>query len=391
MIEKGRIPALDGVRGLAILLVLFHHFTIIIPRTRVETYWKEISELGRYGVDLFFVLSGFLITGILINSRNKPDYFRNFYIRRSLRIFPLYYLLVIGSLTVLPKLLNLLPPPLSEQIASQTVAGHWLWYATYCSNFLIALQNKYSHGTLDISWSLCIEEHFYLIWPFLIYTCGNSTVKKICVWAISGALALRILLWSLGFSRLQIYVLTFTRIDAILFGALLAVLFAEPSTRAKWASLSRKKLFLGLGFVLAALALYGQFRYDSFTMNTIGYTVVAIFFLLLIDLCLPGQNGNNFERFFDHPFFKFFGKYSYALYIFHLPSTYFTKHVFFRGNDFHSLPGFAILWQFIFYVIATLVSVLLALASWNLLEKPMLSLKEKLTKMKPVNAVHPKL
>ena len=99
-----RIPALDGLRGLAILLVLLHHFTVLIPQTMVERWFVRLTtvESGIHGVDLFFVLSGFLITGILLDSKGKRGYYKNFYKRRVLRIFPLYYLVLFFSFCVLP-------------------------------------------------------------------------------------------------------------------------------------------------------------------------------------------------------------------------------------------------------------------------------------------------
>src|SRR4051812_39004746 len=102
--HEGFIPALDGLRGIAILLVLFHHFTIYRPDRGLDKWLANIPAAGWIGVDVFFVLSGFLITGILLDARDRRHYFRNFYARRALRIFPLYYLVVFVGLILLPKL-----------------------------------------------------------------------------------------------------------------------------------------------------------------------------------------------------------------------------------------------------------------------------------------------
>ena len=373
-----RVAALDGLRGLAIGLVLFHHFTIVLPESVAGGLWRELAQLGRYGVDLFFVLSGFLITNILLGDRNDLHYFRTFYARRALRIFPLYYTVVLFSLVVLPKLLTLLPPDLAAEVHSQTEASNWLWYTAYGTNFLIALKDHYTHGILDVGWSLCIEEHFYLIWPCVVYFFSERALKKICIFTIAAALALRIVLWMEGFSRLQIYMLTFTRIDMILFGALLAI-GTRSHTPKDTPEDSRKDLrqLRMTGLILLALAALGYFRYDSAAMNTIGYSLVGLFFMRGVRFGAHGDPGHPLNRALSHPAPVFFGKYSYAMYLFHLPVAYFTKHVVFKGADFHSLPGLAIMWQFLFYAVATALCVLSALVSWYLLEKPALSLKQR--------------
>src|ERR1700722_19007102 len=106
---RNRLPYLDGLRGIAILLVMFHHFTVIQPRSPMESYLYRVSEFGAQGVDLFFVLSGFLITGILIDSKRNEHFFRTFYLRRALRICPVFYLLIAFSFCVLPVLFKAFP------------------------------------------------------------------------------------------------------------------------------------------------------------------------------------------------------------------------------------------------------------------------------------------
>jgi hypothetical protein len=156
-------PALDGVRGIAILLVLFHHFTVFDPITGVGAWLGFAALLGWCGVDLFFVLSGFLITGILIDARGSSRYFSSFYMRRSLRIFPLYFLVVFLSFVVLPRF-----PALHDVLAGPTDVVQWPYW-TYLVNFAIADRAQFLHGILDISWSLAIEEQFYIVWAVVVW------------------------------------------------------------------------------------------------------------------------------------------------------------------------------------------------------------------------------
>ena len=141
-------PALDGVRGLAIALVVASHVTTWPPATQ-----------GWIGVDLFFVLSGFLITGILADSRNVIGRARAFYVRRALRILPLYYGVLVTLFVVIPIL-----HPLHTQ-EYQTLAREQWWYWTYLQNWRIASAHSIDGGSLVWFWSLAIEEQFYLIWP----------------------------------------------------------------------------------------------------------------------------------------------------------------------------------------------------------------------------------
>src|SRR5437870_557283 len=157
-----RVRALDGLRGIAILMVMLYHQTVMVGSTGIDRFVGFWTLSGWIGVDLFFVLSGFLITGILSDSKGATGYFRNFYARRVLRIFPLYYGVVAFSLLILPYI----PHWKLENLAR--IKGDELWYWTYLSNFSIAAHAAFRHGILDVSWSLSIEEQFYLMWPLLV-------------------------------------------------------------------------------------------------------------------------------------------------------------------------------------------------------------------------------
>jgi peptidoglycan/LPS O-acetylase OafA/YrhL len=156
-------PELDGLRGIAILLVTLYRCTKEIdPSLSTGFAWiRRVNEFGERGVDLFFVLSGFLITGILLKTKSRPHYFRNFIVRRALRIFPLYYLSLAIFLFVIPSVIatQSFELPRSNQF--------YLW--TYTSNVYMSWTNAWSFGPLDHFWSLAVEEHFYLIWPAVVF------------------------------------------------------------------------------------------------------------------------------------------------------------------------------------------------------------------------------
>src|SRR4051794_16589890 len=188
-----RIPALDGVRGCAILGDLVAHAFASLPG----------SASGVLGVDLFFVLSGFLITGILLDTRERPDYFRSFYTRHALRLFPLafLYLGVVAALPLIHQLLGVHGASYYE--------GSWWWYTLYVSNL------KPSHGARDPYlwqfWSLSVEEQFYLLWPLVIWWLGRKRLPWVCFFIVGASLLLRCVWVLQGVDRDTIYRHTLTR------------------------------------------------------------------------------------------------------------------------------------------------------------------------------------
>jgi peptidoglycan/LPS O-acetylase OafA/YrhL len=226
--HEERIPALDGVRGTAILLVLFFHLNLLRSITTehaLDGFASRILTAGWCGVDLFFVLSGFLITRILYQAKESDRYFTNFDLRRTLRIFPLYYAVLALTFVIIPHLPSgLIPPENLERWAR--IEANPLWYWFFLSNFSTAMAGNWGHGILDVTWSLAIEEQFYLLWPWVVYRFDRRRLLQVCGLVFVTALITRGVMTIAGMSPISVYVLTPARLDVLAAGAFVALIVA---------------------------------------------------------------------------------------------------------------------------------------------------------------------
>ena len=221
------IKSLDGLRGIAILLVMVFHQIVVEGATDFDRAFLGLFDFGWCGVDLFFVLSGFLITGILLDTRQEVGYFKKFYARRFLRIFPIYYALLAFSLLILPMFDH-------PKVANfGRIGGDEFYYIVYLQNFAIAMANTFRHGILDVTWSLAIEEQFYIVWPFVVILFSRKSLLKFCgILFISSFLIRSVYLLMDGFS-LPAYVLTPMRLEGLVAGAGVAAIIRTISLNSR--------------------------------------------------------------------------------------------------------------------------------------------------------------
>ena len=365
--HQGFIPALDGLRGIAIILVLFHHLTIYRPTTGVGEQIASVPLFGWSGVDVFFVLSGFLITGILIDSRSGRHYFRNFYARRTLRIFPLYYLVLFLALVILP----LLPRLHDVLVGEYEIPAYWPYW-TYLTNFAVA-DHGFLHGLLDICWSLAIEEQFYLVWAVVVFLCPTRWLWAICAAIIVVSPIARNVALNRGSEFTPIYVLTWFRLDGLATGALLAWLVRRDwlPTLVPWAP---TVAFAGLAAIVMIVVNTGDSWWWHSEMQRVGYSVIALVSGAMLVGALNPSAGALWPRLMSAGWLRAFGKYSYCLYLIHLPVMRAMREYVFDPGDYAMLAPWT--GQAIFYVAATAPAFALAWLSWRFFEAPILSLKK---------------
>lgn len=365
------LPTLDGLRGIAVLLVMLHHFTLVgdlHPTSRLETAYYQLTYLGWSGVHLFFVLSGFLITRILMAAKGSDHFVRNFYIRRALRIFPLYYGVLVLLFVALPGL-----TPLADQF--RLPARDQLWYWSYGVNVLVALKgwHAYSLTSLHHFWSLAVEEQFYLIWPWLVVALDRRALKLVCVWSVVLSCLLRLAL-VLNDVVTAAYVLTPARMDTLMIGAWLALAAAEPAAMQRIVPRARHiARFTAIALLIMFVWRRGLASEDVVVL-TLGYSLLAGLCGALLVIAVAAQSRSWCYTILTAPLLKRFGLYSYALYVFHQPIAFVLKHRFELDTLFPAfssrLPA-----QLAFSVIAGLLSLAVAVVSWHAYEKHFLRLK----------------
>ncbi len=295
--EPGRIEALDGVRGLAILAVVSMHATLfakVDPRVAAEPL-ARVLMLGWSGVDLFFVLSGFLITGILLRAKGTPHYFRNFYVRRALRIFPLYYAVLLLLLFVLDRPAATGAEKLSYLLYYQNFA--WLW-------------GHDAHVDLarTITWSLAVEEQFYLVWPAVVLLVPRRALPWSCGVLAASAIALRFVLLARGVD--VVYFLTPCRLDALAAGACLAVL----PLPAAW--FGRACTLAGIaGLATVAIQTGSSLPQDNPSMQSFGIVAALLF---AVGVVVLARGDGLVARLCRARVLRSFGRYSYCIYLVHI-------------------------------------------------------------------------
>jgi peptidoglycan/LPS O-acetylase OafA/YrhL len=360
-----RILALDGLRGIAILLVLSRHS--IFGMETGSTWANRLLALGRLswsGVDLFFVLSGFLIGGILLDARESPRYYTTFYARRAYRILPLYF--AITFLFLLHHLpLRVLPAAFGE---SSPLNIPWLSYLTFTQSFFMIHLGWYGPAAMAVTWSLAVEEQFYLVTPLMIRKFREKRLVAALLFIIIGAPFLRLLLRHvLIHGDFACYVLMPCRADALCLGVLIAYMVRRP---AFWNGLIvRRKLLwsiTGILFVGVAFMTWRNYQQLSLPMTTWGYSWLALFYACCLLISISSFTGV-WHWILCSRWLRHLGTLAYCSYLLHYPLIQAGRRV------FHALlPSYPAAAWLIGGLSAVALTLVLAALSWRYFEKPML-------------------
>lgn len=358
---SSRVPALDGIRGIATLTVLIGHF--LFQDVYGESWWWPVGHSGWLGVDLFFVLSGFLITGILLNRKGKPRYFREFYRRRILRIFPLYYFAL---------LLSVIAIVVIDQQPHRLYTGYDSlgWFLAFIPNIALALKNEWLWQTnyvgLSHLWSLAVEEQFYMVWPLVVLLLPRKALALLCA----------VLIWVGYYIRVETdiqfngewtiasYVLPWCKMDGLAGGSLLAILM--KSGYITFAPL-QKQLVRDISFGAAMVVFYLLIAGNSHWRSE----YVAVMFIGVLYLALSPDSA--VRKLCERPFLMHIGTYSYGMYVFHqmfrMPYEWGIKAPLIATG----MPMAMV--QILYLLLATGITYLLARLSWYFIEERFIKMK----------------
>lgn len=349
----GHRPVLDGVRGVSILLVFAHHL------------YFPIARGGFVGVDIFFVLSGFLITSLLLEEWQQQGSIKlgSFYVRRVLRLMP-----AVLTLCLIAGIFALLF--LSEGPAWSVFEGIGLTLS-YVSNWIFAFGWKSANNPLGITWSLAIEEQFYLAWPPALYLALKSGLGRRAIAVILAVLIVvvavnRAILWEQSATIQRLYYASDTRADALLVGCLLAILISQ-----KWAGYrtfkTAARILAVVGLIwIGCLVMFSG--WDSpFWFQSAGFTFLALAVAVNLLVLLLWPLGF-YATVLTFPPLTWLGRVSYGLYLWHWP----VRKLIYQDQ---ALPS-----SLMKLFAAVFLSVALTAASYYFVERPFLRLKKRFSR-----------
>jgi peptidoglycan/LPS O-acetylase OafA/YrhL len=371
---------LGGLRGLAITLVLLSHFAPLPkPTSILEKIYARGPQAGWVGVDLFFVLSGFLITRILLRTKSSSRYFQSFYARRTLRIFPLYYGVLVLFFVILPRV--------SASWATEVntdYAPSWPFW-TYSGNVarvfhtaLIFHGNAVSRSLAHF-WSLMVEEQFYLCWPMVVFLVPTKSLVRVCLGTFALAMAVRlgllVYIERADLPRNVVYSFTLGRIDTLAAGALVAILVEEHGL-APWLRRGARKLGIAAAVVLAVVFLMdGGLLNDGVWMQRIGFPATgALSAVLLVELLFSPPR-SALRRGFSSTGMRAMGRYSYGIYVYHLLVLHHVLMAHDVEGRVHAAIANRIVASLAFTAIGAGLSIAVAVVSYHAYEQPFLRMK----------------
>ncbi|MCA9005625.1 MAG: acyltransferase, partial [Planctomycetaceae bacterium] len=317
--------------------------------------YMVVSQACWCGVDLFFVLSGFLITGILLDTKESPRFFRNFYVRRILRIFPLYYAVILW--------LFLQNPEFPGQV----------WYWCYLQNWGPVFGESTPPMVLQPFWSLAIEEQFYLLWPFAVWFLNRRSLGRFCGFLFLLSLISRCVARFQGVDVMTVYTVTLFRLDTLSAGALIAVWLRNPVLESFLNRRALTGLVIVVSGLLAVIAVDHGFYIDGRASQTIGYSLFAAASALLIALVVFKSMRSGFlSRLLENRVLRYFGNRSYAIYIFQMMVFIPVRKVYLTYWD---VAGASPMRSVLAFCISVLLILILSEISWQCYEKQFLKLK----------------
>jgi peptidoglycan/LPS O-acetylase OafA/YrhL len=346
------IKPLDGLRTIAVLMVIVSHFFSIDSFPDYFKWLHRATQFGSSGVSLFFVLSGFVITRILLQSVQNEHYFKSFYMRRVLRIFPLYYF-ALFCYYVIPYIAPLLKLHIGVQYP---IGQNVVYFVAYLQNIAITF-NWNSAGPIHF-WSLAVEEHFYLVWPaivFFIYPSSSKRLIYLIFILIATAFILRFFMLKHGYN---IDYFTPVRIDQLLLGSFLAILERKGLLTRSFSKYYIVTLSIGIVFFIFCI-FQNAFYVDLYKHNALG-----LIYFGLIALTIVYAEKSLLSSFLNLSFMQYIGKISYGMYVWH-PLVLVTI------NKLYPTPS--VLLNFV--LVLTLTTAVSAL-SFKFLETPFLKLKK---------------
>lgn len=360
-------PEIDGLRALAVLMVIYFHSSLMVGPERstadAAAFWDagwlyyEFTMIGWCGVDLFFVISGFLITGILMDTANQEKCFRNFYIRRTLRIFPLYYGVLIGCFLLFVIFYG----------ASFTIK--YGLYFLYLQNWFAVFDYDYILY-FDHFWSLAIEEQFYVFWPVIfVWAYRRGVVEPVLLFLIVMSFLLRFTLAAKGELEMA-FSITPARLDGLLLGAGLVFLLSKRQDTEQLNSLFLKALAASFAAICVLALLNGNLWGRDREVLMFGLLPVSVFFASFLGWVVTVDEGHLIRRFFRLPFLREIGKVSYGMYVYHWLIMCVIVQM-----DIMDQYGFVFNHPFLLLTAGPL-SFIVAWTSFRYFEKPFLRLKD---------------
>lgn len=360
-----RIPALDGLRGIAILLVLLRHGIFGLESS--SAFVRQILAIGRLsgsGVDLFFVLSGFLIGGILLDARESRHYYSRFYARRAYRILPVYF--AVATVFLFRHLPLGALRPLVGRVSPLAIP--WFAYLTFTQNFFMVHIGWFGPPAMVVTWSLAVEEQFYLAIPLIIRKIRPNRLAAMLFSVILTTPVLRILLrHTIANGDFACFAMMPARADALCWGVLSAYLVRRPGF---WQQLRSRRVLLGalvsILFAGVAVMTYRDYSILSFPMTTWGYSWLALFYACCL-LCVVSSSSGVWHRVLCNPALMRLGTLAYCTYLIHFPLMKASRIV--LCKFFPSHPECSYVFG---GLLAIAISLTIAALSWEFFEKPLI-------------------